>query len=271
MNFIQYYLNILVFVFTTFVSADIIKSQIIELNSKNLITLRGTINTELSSRLINKINKFSHNNVYLYITSPGGSVLSGLQIIDQLQTLAYRNITLSCIADYAASMAFVIFQSCPNRYVTLSSILMQHQMSLELKGNIENVNSKLAFIKNIDINLDKLQANKLNMSIKEFKEKTNNDWWLTQNTIIESNAADDFVVVFCNSELVDMTENIVQSNFFFDIIANFSLCPILNEPLEIKYSFNFNNNTIDKNSVDEILTQIIPSKFIKNIYSQIIL
>jgi ATP-dependent protease ClpP protease subunit len=264
MNFLRYTLGTLVLIFFCFVNAaaDTNEPKIIELNKQNLITLRGEIDEQLTSEIIGKINKFSNNQVYLYITSPGGSVIDGLQIIDQLQTLTHRNIKLSCIADFAASMAFVIFQSCPSRYITTSSILMQHQMSLKLKGNLENINTYLEFIKDIDTDLDELQANKLKIPIDDFKKKINNDWWMNYKLIIKSNAADSLAIVVCNSELVDMTEDVVKSTMLFDITAKFSKCPISREPTEIKYNGKFGAVTINENTINEIVTKITPSKFI---------
>ena len=261
MNFLRCVFAILL-LFTIGVNCQTNEQKIIELNKQNLITLRGEIDEQLTSEIIGKINKFSHNQVYLYITSPGGSVIEGLQIIDQLQTLAHRNIKLSCIADFAASMAFVIFQSCPNRYVTTSSVLMQHQMSLKLKGNLENINTYLDFIKDIDTDLDELQSNKLKMPIEDFRKKINNDWWMNYKSIIKSNAADSLAIVVCNSELVDMTEDVTKSGLLFDVKAKFSKCPISREPVEIKYNGKFGSVTLSESAISEVIKKITPSKFI---------
>lgn len=261
MNLLKIVLYITFLLTINFVNADN-EPKIIELNKQNLITLRGEIDEQLTSEIIGKINKFSNNHVYLYITSPGGSVIEGLQIIDQLQTLSHRNIKLSCIADFAASMAFIIFQSCPNRYITTSSILMQHQMSLKLNGNIENINTYLEFINDIGTNLDELQAAKLKISIEEFRKKINNDWWMNYKSIIKANAADSIVVVICNSELVDLIDDVIKSTMLFDVKAKFSKCPISREPIEIKYESKFGSVTISQNLINDIIVKITPSKFI---------
>lgn len=271
MNFIKliFYICALVMLSISYTNAttqSVTEQKLIELNKQNLITLRGEIDEQLTSEIIGKINKFSNGQVYLYITSPGGSVIEGLQIIDQLQTLAHRGIKLSCIADFAASMAFVIFQSCPTRYVTTSSILMQHQMSLRLKGNLENINTYLDFIKDIDMDLDELQANKLKMPVEDFKKKINNDWWLNYKSIIKSNAADSIAVVVCNSELVDMTEDVVKSTLLVEVKARFSKCPISREPTEIKYNGKLGSVTISETVLTDIIKKITPSEFMRSLY-----
>lgn len=258
-------MNILQFVFLTFYFLGFVNAQenkLIELNKQNLITMRGEIDEQLTSELVGKINKFNNNQVYLYITSPGGSVIEGLQIIDQLKTLEYRNIKLSCIADFAASMAFVIFQACPIRYITTSSILMQHQMSLKLKGNIENIYTYLNFIKDIDTDLDEMQSNKLNISLDEFRKKINNNWWMNYKSIIKNNAADSIVTVICTSELVDMLEEITKSTLLFDVKAKFSKCPISREPTQISYRAKVDGVYINEQLLNDIVNKITPSKFI---------
>jgi len=67
--------------------------------------------------------------------------MEGMKIIDLINTLKKSGINVSCISDFSASMAFIILQSCQRRLAMVSSVLMQHQMSIGLEGNIENVNT----------------------------------------------------------------------------------------------------------------------------------
>lgn len=242
-------------------------SQLIQLNRQNLITLRGEINDELTSELVRKINKFTNNQLYLYIISPGGSVISGMQIIDQLKSLQERNIKLICIGDFAASMAFAIFQSCPIRYVTSSSILMQHQMSLYLNGNLHNINNYLDFIRQIDDDLEEFQAAKLLMDKNEFKNKIMNDWWLSGNNIVKNKVADSMILVSCDPELVGQNEEVKKISPFVDINIIFSKCPLSREPLDVKIKtkLDFDEN---KEIVKELLSTNIPSQFISKLWTK---
>ena len=148
-------------------------TELIELNSRNLITLRGPIKHESVSDFLNKTSKVDSNEIYVYISSPGGSVMEGMKIVDVIKALDQSGKKVNCISDFSASMAFIILQSCPNRYATFSSVLMQHQMSLGLEGNLENVRSYLEFIGNVDEELNKMQAEKIGMNEKEFKSDQN--------------------------------------------------------------------------------------------------
>merc|ERR1719313_652014 len=101
-----------------------------------------------------------------------------MKIVDVINALHKSGKKVNCISDFSASMAFIILQSCPVRYATFSSVLMQHQMSLGLEGNLENVKSYLEFIDNVDDELNRMQAVKIGMSEKDFKHKVMSDWWI---------------------------------------------------------------------------------------------
>jgi ATP-dependent protease ClpP protease subunit len=233
----------------------------IKLDKNNLITIRGEINEQLTSDIIRKFNKHSSSELYLYITSPGGSVIDGMQIIDQLKALNERKIKVSCIADFAASMAFAIFQACPIRYVTFSSVLMQHQMSLKIKGSLYNLNNYMNFIKQIDEDLDIMQSTKLKLDLQDFQNKINNDWWLNGKHIINNNAADQLVSVYCDSELVDIKEEIKNTSPYLEIKVVFSKCPLSREPIEIIINTKMTDKNMDKD-VFKFIESIVPSKFI---------
>lgn len=241
----------------------------IELTKHNLITLRGVIDDEITADLVRKMNKFIKPQLYLYITSPGGSVMEGLQIIDQIKTLSEKDVKVICIADFAASMAFAIFQSCPIRYVTSSSILMQHQMSLGIKGNLYNLENYLEFVKQMDNDLDMLQSIRLGLEINNFKNKIMNDWWMGGKSILSNNAADKMVVVNCNSELVDQVDEINKITPIVDVKVSFSKCPISREPVGItiktKIDYENENQSEIKNQIEQINSNLSPSKFMSKL------
>ena len=116
------------FILTFLMCAVVSCYKVLEFNSRNLITIRGPIQGSSSTNWITAMNDRDPDvdTMYIYLSSPGGSVLEGNKLIDQIRTLQLSSVQVVCIADFAASMAFVIFQSCPNRYITTSSILMQH-------------------------------------------------------------------------------------------------------------------------------------------------
>ena len=85
----------------------------IELKKDNFVSLRETIDQDVSSRLLAKLNTIEakHDTLYLYINSPGGDVMAGFEIINYIKSLQDRSKQVVCIAHNAMSMAFAIFQN----------------------------------------------------------------------------------------------------------------------------------------------------------------
>jgi ATP-dependent Clp protease protease subunit len=259
----------LLFSFLMVTSTNALK--ILEFNSRNLITIRGPIQGSSSTNWITAMNDRDPDvdTMYIYLSSPGGSVLEGNKLIDQIKTLEMSGVSVICIADFAASMAFVILQSCPQRYALSSSILMQHQMSIGLKGPLENVDNYLDFIHLIDNNLDKMQADRMNMTEVDFRNKVLNDWWIPGHMAKEYNAVDDLVMVKCSKELSPKRDRINVRTMFGTIEIIYAKCPIAREPLDIKMS---NNNLENYNDnwelIENEIKNYIPSLFLKYTFTK---
>lgn len=202
--------------------ASIINS--VTLTPTNHVSIKGQINSYSASKFISDINKLSAKYIYVYIDSPGGSVLDGQKIIQYIQYKKDNNSTIMCIAWEASSMAFHIFQYCSHRYVLKGSRLMQHPFSLyNLSGPIDNVYNYVNMIYNIYKELISDGSERLKITSQQYLDKINNDWHLFGKDIIENNAADSIISsIGCSKEMTenDMTINVLDSNY---ISSN---CPI---------------------------------------------
>jgi ATP-dependent Clp protease protease subunit len=257
--------SLLNFLFVGLVSSTY---KVLDLNSRNLITIRGPIQGSSSTNWISAFNDrdLDINTMYIYLSSPGGSVLEGNKLIDQIKTLQLSGVEVVCIADFAASMAFVILQSCPQRYALPSSILMQHQMSIGLNGPLENVDNYLTFIHSVDDNLDKMQADRMNMTESDFRMKVMNDWWIAGHMAKEYGAVDDLVMVKCSKELMPKRERINVKTIFGTIEIIFSKCPIAREPIDIKLqnAYEYEKKNVNWELVEDTIKDYIPSLFLKH-------
>ena len=213
-------------------------SKLIRLNNYNSVILRGPVTSVSVSKWINNINSINDDTIYIYITSPGGSVYHGNLFIEQIKSLNASGKKIECIAEFAASMAFTILQSCPIRYALDSSILMQHQISLQLGGNIKNINSYLEYINDLSVQLNKNQASRLELSDDEFNSRVVHDWWISGYKAQENNVVDDMVRVLCSSGLIDSEDMIIVDGFFDKIKLKFSKCPLISQPKNVNNELN---------------------------------
>jgi ATP-dependent Clp protease protease subunit len=204
----------------------------IKFNTTNTLTLKGVINAENTNRFLHQFNlKENKNQLYLFIDSPGGSVEDGYKIIAEIMKY---NIT--CIAEKAYSMAFAILQSCTTRYILPFGKLMQHQISLGLMNELGKIESYIKFINEMEVELLKLQSNKIGISSEELKNRTMNEWWLFSNNAINENCADNIVNVECTKKLTLDTYTI--NSGMYDYI--YSKCPLIPDYIEKKEN-NKNN------------------------------
>lgn len=219
---------VFMFLFTTFNSGFSYNSPIsktIQLNSTNVLTIRGTIDDAVANKFVYDLNKdINRGSKYLYLDTNGGSVSAGARIVDEVEK--YK---LKCIAHKAYSMGFVILQACSKRYVTPYSSVMQHQISYGVANEKAKVESYVNFVDQVGEKLDKMQAKKIGLEYETFKKKTYNDWWLSGDNIVLENVADEMVNVKCSKRLTNT--NYTISNGYQDFI--YSSCPLVNEPIEV--------------------------------------
>lgn len=197
----------------------------IYLNTSNVITIKDAIDDETATKFLHKFNTLENKkDIYVYLDTPGGSIESGNKILMEIQKY-----NLSCIADRAYSMGFVILQGCTNRYITRYGRLMQHQISYAIKNEKGKIDSYGKFIDQVESELVNLQATRINISDNEFRLKTMNEWWMIGKYAIDNNCADQIVDVFCNSELTNttFTEDYGPVDFIY------SACPLIPGPIEV--------------------------------------
>nr|QFG74750.1 MAG: Clp protease [Megaviridae environmental sample] len=222
--------------------------QIITLN-ENDITIRGPINSESTNKFFDDIKNIE-GDINIFINSPGGSVIDGIKIINHINMLKHEGHSINCVVDYAASMAFIILQSCTNRYALSSAVLMQHQMSLGTKGSLYNIKNYLKMIDDLDLYLEKLQSDRINMSLSSFSQLIQNDWWLLGNEALKINVVDKLVFVKCNKKLYTQRDKITYNTFFGDVTLEYSKCPLIRKHNKIHYHSEDNKTEIS-NLIEE--------------------
>ena len=215
---------LLLFLFSVW-TANIYAHHPIYLNVSNVITIKDAIDDETATSFLHKLNMLKNKNgIYVYLDTPGGSVESGNKILMEIQKY-----NLSCIADRAYSMGFVILQGCANRYITHYGRLMQHQISYTIKNEKGKIDSYSNFIDQIETELVGLQADSIQIPHDEFRLKTMNEWWMVGKYAIDNNCADQIVDVFCDTKLTNT--NITEE--YGPIAFVYSACPLITGPVEV--------------------------------------
>jgi ATP-dependent protease ClpP protease subunit len=208
--------------------------QAVVLRPSNTLTLLGVVNEDMVEAVAHKLPTLTSSTVYVQILSPGGSVLAGKRIIDQLVGLQLQGKKVVCVAHIAVSMAFVILQSpaCPTRQVVSGAILMQHQASVGVDGPINNLmNNVNAVLRELE-ELDTMQATRLGMTLQDFRTAINNDLWLNSGTAaLRAKAADSQAIVLCSPELIKAKGSQQEINLGrVRLLITASDCPYIVKP-----------------------------------------
>lgn len=165
--------------------------------SKNLqnriIHLVGKIDDEMSASIIAQILQLdseSHDDIYLYINSPGGSVSAGLAILDTMDYVQSDVVTI-CIG-CAASMAAVILSGGAKgkRCILPRSEIMIHQPSGGMEGQASDILIVADHIRDAKKLINEILAENCGKPIDQIEKDTDRDCWLKANTALEYGIVD---------------------------------------------------------------------------------
>ena len=188
-------------------------------NTTNNIMIKGPINNELSSKFIYDLSLIENKkNIYVYLSTPGGSIDDGMQIVSQI-----KKYKLSCIAEKAYSMGFIIFQACEKRYILPHTSLMQHQLSYGIRNEKLKIDSYVSFINSMEKQLVKEQAKRIGLSDDDFYQKTINEWWIYGEDILAQKCADRIVDIECSVTL--SRQNFTKQIGSYEYV--YSKCPLI--------------------------------------------
>lgn len=201
----------------------------------NLIVLRGEVNGASVSKVISALMTHQGSTVNLFLSSPGGSVIDGAQLVQAIRSV---NKKVVCITDFSASMSFVILQACDERVVLESSILMQHVASFGLRHQPQpNAIAFVEFLKQITTTMDAAQAKRMQLPLERFRQLIRDDYWLFGREAVKVKAADRVAQAVCSTELVNKEEkeNISLFGGFVKLNVVWSACPLVYEPKSVSF------------------------------------
>jgi len=192
--------------------------------NNNFVLVKNTIDEDVANRFIYELNKLpSKENVIIYLDTNGGSVEYGNKMLAEIQKY-----NMSCVAERAYSMGFVLLQGCNKRYITPYGRIMQHQISYGIKNEKGKIDSYANFIDQVEDDLSNMQASKINISVDNFRLKTMNDWWLFGQNAVKTNCVDNIVNVYCDDELTKQNHTLSYGPYNWI----YSKCPLVSEPID---------------------------------------
>ncbi len=158
-----------------------------------IIFISGEIDDDLANCVISQLlflDSKNHEDINLYINSPGGNITSGMAIYDTINYIK-SDVSTICVG-MAASMASVLLSSGKKgkRYILSNAEVMIHQPLGGVKGQateIKIVADRIIYLRN---KLNKILSEKTGKNIKEIEKDTERDYYLNASDALEYGLVD---------------------------------------------------------------------------------
>lgn len=161
-----------------------------------IIWLAGPVNDRMSTVVqaqLMFLDNLEQKDIILHIDSPGGSVKSGLSIVDVMDYVASDIVTIN--TGMAASMGSILLGAGTKgkRYTLRFSKVMLHQVSTGASGNIQDIRISLKEGEKYNEILFNLLGEYTNKDPKKVMEDAQRDLWLTADEAVEYGIVDSVI------------------------------------------------------------------------------
>lgn len=152
-----------------------------KLLKNRIIILSGTINDELANTVVAELlylDSLNHEDISLYINSPGGSVTAGFAIYDTMN-LIKSDVSTICMGIAASMAAFLLSSGAKGkRYALKNSEVMIHQPLGGAEGQATEIKIAAEHILKTKKKLNKILASNTNQELSKIEQDTERDYFL---------------------------------------------------------------------------------------------
>lgn len=147
-----------------------------------IILLSDEIDDKLANIIVAELlylDSINHEDINIYINSPGGSVTAGMAIYDTMNFIA-SDVSTICIGMAASMAAFLLSSGTKGkRYILPNSEVMIHQPLGGATGQATEIKIAAERILKLRENLNKKLAKNTGKDIKEIEKDTERDHFLS--------------------------------------------------------------------------------------------
>ena len=161
-----------------------------------IILLSGEIDDTLSNIIVSELlylDSINHDDISLYINSPGGSITSGMAIMDTMNFIK-SDVSTICIGMAASMGAFLL--SCGKkgkRYILPNAEVMIHQPLGGVEGQATEIKIVAERILKLKEKLNKILSQNTGKNIKEITKDTERDYFLDSKEALEYGIVDKII------------------------------------------------------------------------------
>ncbi len=161
-----------------------------------IIILSGEIDDNMANSIIAQLlylDGISHDDISIYINSPGGSITSGMAIYDTMNFVASKVSTI-CVG-MAASMAAFLLSSGERgkRYCLENAEVMIHQPLGGAQGQATEIKIAAERILKLKKKLNNILSLNTGKNIKKIEKDTERDYFMSSLEALEYGIVDDIL------------------------------------------------------------------------------
>lgn len=163
---------------------------------ERIIFISGEINDTLANSVIASLlylDSISHDDISIYINSPGGSVSSGLAIYDTMQFIS-SDVSTICVGMAASMGAFLLSSGTIGKRFTLpNSDIMIHQPLGGAEGQASDIKITSDHIVLLRKRLNKILAKNTKQTLRKIEKDTERDYYLDAKEAMEYGLVDKII------------------------------------------------------------------------------
>ena len=163
---------------------------------ERIIFISGEINDTLANSVIASLlylDSISHDDISIYINSPGGSVSSGLAIYDTMQFIS-SDISTICVGMAASMGAFLLSSgTIGKRFALPNSDIMIHQPLGGAEGQASDIKITSDHIVLLRKRLNKILAKNTKQTLRKIEKDTERDYYLDAREALEYGLVDKII------------------------------------------------------------------------------
>lgn len=158
----------------------LLKDRIIILNDEI-----NDINSNIVVAELLYLDSLNHNDISIYINSPGGSVSAGMAIYDTMNFIK-SDVSTICVGLAASMAAFLLSSGTKGkRYALPNSEVMIHQPLGGVEGQATEIKIAAERILKLKDKLNKMLAKNTGKNLKTIEKDTERDYFLDANEALD--------------------------------------------------------------------------------------
>lgn len=158
-----------------------------------IVFLSGEITDEMANTIVSELlylDSINHEDISLYINSPGGSITSGMAILDTMNFIK-SDVSTICIGLSASMAAFLL--SCGKqgkRFILPNAEVMIHQPLGGATGQATEIKIAAERILKLKKKLNEILAKNTNQTIEKIEIDTERDYFINAQEALEYGLVD---------------------------------------------------------------------------------